>query len=103
MYSRDNYQRVVAVETAFSLNDALKFYGVAAQGHLGDNPNPEPPLYDVERNILWNAWDKERGKPQDEARKEFLDIAYADLKKRGIPPAVDKLKIEKDKEYIECL
>ena len=99
MYNAENPKQAVFVETQFELDDALKFYGIASQAYIGDQTKVKPEYWDVRRLFLWNAWEAEKGKTKALAQREFLDLAYVDLKKRGIPPVPDTKGEEKIKEY----
>jgi acyl-CoA-binding protein len=45
------------------------------QGEFGDCAEPKPPGSKLVERMLWNAWDKVRGMPQDEAKLAFIELA----------------------------
>ena len=63
---------------------ALKIYGLTQQAQFGDNNTPEPSYWDMAANYKWHAWTAEKGKSQDEARTEFVEMAIPMLEERGV-------------------
>ena len=103
MYSYYNPKPAVNAEFEMPIKDALKMYGLGNQGIHGDQTAPKPQFWEIRELYMWNAWDAEKGKSKEQAQREFLQFAYTDLKKRGIPPDPDYQEIEYNKKYVKCL
>ena len=52
---------------------------------------------------MWSAWEGQKGRTKAQAQRDFLRLAYADLKKRGIKPAINTEEPIKVEEYKQCL
>lgn len=54
-------------------NDVLlKLYGLFKQATEGDVNTPRPGGFDFKNIAKWDAWKKQEGKSQDEARAEYV-------------------------------
>ena len=53
-------------------------------------------------NYKWHAWTAEKGKSQDEARTEFVEMAIPMLEERGVD-TTDPEKAEIERLYEECM
>lgn len=59
----------------------LKLYALGRQGKLGDCVDPKPGMFALVQKKKWGAWTALKGKDQDEAKKEFVELAKKILKK----------------------
>lgn len=57
----------------------LKMYALYKQGSLGDAVGERPGMTDFINRAKWDAWNGLKGKPQDAAMQEYLDL-FNDLK-----------------------
>ena len=58
-----------------SKDEKLRLYSLGRQGKDGDNNDPKPGLLELKEKAKWKAWNKVKGKDQNEAKAEFLAIA----------------------------
>ncbi|KAK9458230.1 acyl-CoA-binding protein [Dipodascopsis uninucleata] len=56
-------------------DELLNLYGLYKQATVGDNNTPKPGVFDLKGKYKWNAWDKLKGKPQEEAEQEYIKYA----------------------------
>ncbi len=57
----------------------LKMYALYKQGSLGDAVGERPGMTDFINRAKWDAWNGLKGKTQDAAMQEYLDL-FNDLK-----------------------
>jgi diazepam-binding inhibitor (GABA receptor modulating acyl-CoA-binding protein) len=57
----------------------LKMYALYKQGSLGDAQGERPGMTDFIARAKWDAWNGLKGKSQDSAMQEYLDV-FNDLK-----------------------
>jgi len=57
-----------------SENDLLKLYGLFKQATVGDNNVNKPGMLDIKGKHKWDAWNKNKGKSQDDAKREYVDF-----------------------------
>lgn len=75
-------------------NDTLlKLYGFYKQGLEGDCSAKKPSWYDVKGKSKWEAWDKLKGMPQPDAKKQYIDLI------RNIDQGFDVDKKPDSKEF----
>ncbi|MBD1396881.1 acyl-CoA-binding protein [Pontibacter sp. JH31] len=56
-------------------NDVLlQLYGLYKQGSEGDVNTDRPGGFDFKAIAKWDAWKKQEGKPQEEAREEYVQL-----------------------------
>ncbi|KAK9472338.1 acyl-CoA-binding protein [Dipodascopsis tothii] len=56
-------------------DELLSLYGLFKQATVGDNTTPKPSVFDLKGKYKWNAWDKLKGKSQEDAEKEYIELA----------------------------
>jgi diazepam-binding inhibitor (GABA receptor modulator, acyl-CoA-binding protein) len=56
-------------------DDLLSLYGLFKQANVGDNKESQPYRIQFEARAKWDAWDKQRGKSQDQAKHEYVQYA----------------------------
>ncbi|GBU14707.1 acyl-CoA-binding protein [Polaromonas sp.] len=56
----------------------LKIYALYKQGSTGDNAEKKPGFSDLVARAKWDAWSSLKGKSQDEAMQQYIDL-IADL------------------------
>lgn len=52
----------------------LKLYALYKQASAGDNPDPKPGFSDMVARAKWDAWSKLKGKTQDEAMQDYIEL-----------------------------
>jgi diazepam-binding inhibitor (GABA receptor modulator, acyl-CoA-binding protein) len=57
----------------------LKIYALYKQSTEGDVQDKRPGFTDMVGRAKWDAWNELKGKPQDEAKQEYIDL-IEDLK-----------------------
>ncbi|XP_029936556.1 acyl-CoA-binding protein [Myripristis murdjan] len=64
--------------------EMLKIYGLFKQATVGDVNTARPGMLDFTGKAKWDAWDKEKGKSQDDAMKEYIKLVEELKAKYGI-------------------
>ncbi len=57
-----------------SNDDLLKLYSLYKQAENGDNTTTEPSFYQLEAKAKWKAWNTQKGKSQDQAKQEYVEM-----------------------------
>jgi acyl-CoA-binding protein len=52
----------------------LKLYSLYKQATEGDNNSEPPAAFDFVNKAKYNAWEELKGKSQDDAMKEYVDL-----------------------------
>ena len=52
----------------------LKIYALYKQATVGDNAEKKPGFGDLVGRAKWDAWAAVKGKSQDEAKREYVDL-----------------------------
>ncbi len=52
----------------------LKLYALYKQGSAGDNTETKPGFGDMVARAKWDAWSKLKGRSQDEAMQQYIDL-----------------------------
>lgn len=52
----------------------LKLYALYKQASQGDNDQPRPGFSDIVARAKWDAWNGLKGKPCDEAAREYIEL-----------------------------
>ncbi|MCC7058798.1 MAG: acyl-CoA-binding protein [Burkholderiaceae bacterium] len=52
----------------------LKIYALYKQGSQGDNGEKKPGFGDMVGRAKWDAWNALKGKSQDEAMQQYIDL-----------------------------
>ncbi|TMW50375.1 hypothetical protein DOY81_004529 [Sarcophaga bullata] len=50
----------------------LELYALFKQATVGDNNTSKPGLLDLKGKAKWEWWNKQKGKSQDDAKKEYV-------------------------------
>lgn len=50
----------------------LELYALYKQGTVGDCNTSKPGIFNIQNRAKWNAWNDIRGKPQEQARYEYI-------------------------------
>lgn len=53
-------------------SDQLTFYGLYKQATIGDVNTSRPGMLDLTGKAKWDAWKKNEGKSQDDAKAEYV-------------------------------
>jgi len=53
----------------------LNLYGLFKQASTGDVQSTQPWAFQVEQRRKWDAWNSHKGKTQDVAKREYVEIA----------------------------
>ncbi|KAJ8013057.1 hypothetical protein DPEC_G00049350 [Dallia pectoralis] len=64
--------------------EMLRVYALFKQAKVGDINTTRPGMLDFTGKAKWDAWDKEKGKSQEVARKEYIDFVEELKGKYGI-------------------
>ncbi|CAG9467757.1 unnamed protein product [Pedinophyceae sp. YPF-701] len=57
-----------------SNEDKLALYGLFKQATVGDCNTSRPGMLDMAGKAKWDAWDKLKGKSQDEAMQDYITL-----------------------------
>lgn len=66
--------RVKTLTKAPGNDTLLKLYGLYKQGSDGDVSGKRPGMLDVKGRAKFDAWTKNKGMSQDEARQGYVDL-----------------------------
>ncbi|KAI8126011.1 putative acyl-CoA-binding protein [Lucilia cuprina] len=50
----------------------LELYALFKQATVGDNNTSKPGLLDLKGKAKWESWNKQKGKSQEDAKKEYV-------------------------------
>uniref|UniRef100_A0A1L8EFZ3 Putative acyl-coa-binding protein n=1 Tax=Haematobia irritans TaxID=7368 RepID=A0A1L8EFZ3_HAEIR len=53
----------------------LELYALFKQATVGDNTTSKPGLLDLKDKAKWEWWNKQKGKSQEDAKKEYIAFA----------------------------
>lgn len=53
-------------------DELLKLYALYKQATVGDNDKEKPGIFNMKDRYKWDAWEAQKGKPQEEAEKEYI-------------------------------
>ena len=56
-------------------DELLSVYGLYKQALEGDNTTAAPWAVQLEKKAKWEAWNKNKGKSQEEAKAEYIELA----------------------------
>jgi diazepam-binding inhibitor (GABA receptor modulating acyl-CoA-binding protein) len=57
-----------------SNDDLQTLYGLFKQASEGDNKKDAPSFYQLTEKAKWNAWTSQKGKPQEQAKHEYVQF-----------------------------
>ncbi|PWN29034.1 acyl-CoA-binding protein [Jaminaea rosea] len=66
-----------------SQDDQLTFYSLYKQATVGDVNTSRPGMLDFVGKAKWDAWNKQKGKDAEAAKKEYVEALLALLKKHA--------------------
>ncbi len=55
--------------------EKLEIYSLFKQGSIGDVNTPKPGMFALKDKAKWNAWESKKGMSQDEAKKQYVELA----------------------------
>lgn len=55
-------------------DELLLLYGLYKQATQGDNTKERPGMFNLKEKYKWDAWEKLKGKPQEEAEQEYIAL-----------------------------
>ncbi|KAM3862198.1 acyl-CoA-binding protein [Diretmus argenteus] len=64
--------------------EMLQVYSLFKQATVGDINTARPGMFDFTGKAKWDAWEKEKGKSQDDAMNEYIALVEELKKKYGI-------------------
>uniref|UniRef100_A0A8C8CUY8 Diazepam binding inhibitor, acyl-CoA binding protein n=3 Tax=Oncorhynchus TaxID=8016 RepID=A0A8C8CUY8_ONCTS len=64
--------------------EMLRVYALFKQAKVGDVNTARPGMLDFTGKAKWDAWEKEKGKNQEEARKEYIALVEELKGKYGV-------------------
>ncbi|XP_073838959.1 acyl-CoA binding protein 2 [Musca autumnalis] len=53
----------------------LELYALFKQATVGDNTTDKPGMLDLKGKAKWEWWNKQKGKSQEAAKKEYIEFA----------------------------
>jgi diazepam-binding inhibitor (GABA receptor modulating acyl-CoA-binding protein) len=65
-------------------DEKLQLYALYKQGTVGDINTKRPGMLDFEGKAKWDAWEKQKGKSQEEARVEYIALVNTICGKYGV-------------------
>jgi len=78
--------------------EKLLFYGLYKQAKQGDCQTPRPGMFALQESYKWDAWKKNAGKTQEQAKQEYVDLFYS------ISTKIDRTALsEKGKEILNAI
>lgn len=81
-----------------SNEEKLAFYGLYKQAKQGDCQTARPGMFAVQESYKWDAWKKNAGKTQEQAKQEYVDLFYS------IATRIDQSDLsEKGKEILDAI
>lgn len=63
-----------AFGNTLSNEQKLKIYSLYKQGLIGDVNTERPGILDLKGKAKWDAWNEQKGKPQEEAQQEYIEL-----------------------------
>lgn len=57
----------------YTVDERLKLYGLYKQSLFGDNTAQKPYFFNIKNLNKWNAWKKEFGKSNTEAKLDYIN------------------------------
>lgn len=66
-------------------DELLQIYSLYKQGSVGDNNTPKPGMLDFKGKAKWEAWNNLKGKTQEAAQAEYVELARNLLTKYKLP------------------
>lgn len=67
--------RELPESVAISDEDKLKIYGLYKQATVGDVNIEQPGMFKLKEKKKWEAWNDQKGKSKEQARKEYIETA----------------------------
>ena len=58
----------------YSVEEGALIYGLAQQAHYGDVQGERPSVVNMEQYLMWGWWHEQRGKPREQALREWLEF-----------------------------
>lgn len=71
----DAAEQIKKITTSPSNDDLLILYGLYKQATVGDVNISQPSFYQFEAKAKYGAWEKQKGKSQDQAKHEYVEYA----------------------------
>lgn len=67
-------QHLPSLLSKIDTDTTLTLYGYYKQGNCGPCDIPKPWFYDTKAKAKWEAWNKLKNMPQDEAKKHYIEL-----------------------------
>ncbi|RPB20115.1 putative acyl-CoA-binding protein [Terfezia boudieri ATCC MYA-4762] len=64
-------------------DELLKLYGLYKQAISGDNDTSKPGVFDFKGKYKWQAWEDNKGIPQEDAEKQYIEFVNELKEKHG--------------------
>lgn len=64
-------------------NELLTVYGLFKQSKFGDNNTDKPGFFDFKGCKKWDAWESQKGKSQNEAKQQYINLSMELFKTYG--------------------
>ncbi|BFZ58083.1 acyl-CoA-binding protein (ACBP)/diazepam binding inhibitor (DBI)/endozepine (EP) [Savitreella phatthalungensis] len=76
-------EEVKNLKTKPSDDELLRLYGLFKQATVGDNETPKPGMFNLKDKYKWDAWNKLKGKSQEDAQREYIELVESLKAKLG--------------------
>lgn len=86
----------------FSADEGFIGFGLAGQGHYGDNTTPEPSAVNLAEKWKWDSYEQYKGMPKEEARQKFIEWAMPIMDRNNYDWREPQQKLIEDK-YKKCI
>ena len=70
-------------------DELLQVYSLFKQGSVGDCNTDKPGMLDFKGKAKWEAWNKLKGKSQEDAKAEYCALAKSLLEKYNLQKLID--------------
>lgn len=76
-------RRVRKLRKTPAQDELLSLYALYKQASMGDVSGPRPGILDFKGRAKFDAWQNQRGKARDEARRQYTELVAALERKYG--------------------
>ena len=69
----DLLKKIVEEDKMFTQHQLIKLYGLYKQSVYGDNYYSMPSFINLKDYVMWEEWNKHKGKSNKDCEKEFIE------------------------------
>ena len=97
----DNYHNGNININNYPIKTRLITYGITQQAKFGDVPSDmkRPPIWQLPKQVKYDHWAEQKGRPRTDARKDFIQLTEAFLAVQGD----DADKKKQGQEYLDSV